>query len=101
MVTRQLEQHLTTPELLFALNSDFVTPVAPIIKKDGKVYPDLDKMIAIIIRENSGIILEKEVFHFALWPLKDSSSALVGFQKGVIEGDIIITELDEEIELYF
>ena len=101
MVTRQLEQHLTTPELLFALNGDFVTPVAPVIKRDGKTYPDFDKMFAIIIRENSGIILEKEVFHFALWPLKDNSSALVGFQKGVIEGDIIITELDEEIELYF
>ena len=101
MVTKQLEQHVTTSELLFALNSDFVTPLAPVIKRDGKDYPDFDKMIAIIIRENSGIILEKGIFHFALWPMNDNSSALIGFQKGVVEGDIIITELKEEIELFF
>lgn len=93
----KLEQHVKTPELLYAIDGAFVMPVAPIIYKDGEAYPDLEKIIAIKVGQGEGVIFDDGIWHWAPYPCdKEISSVLVGFKKGTCYDDIIIKDLDEK-----
>lgn len=95
LLVDKLEQHAKTPELLYAIDGDFIMPVAPIIYKDGEAYPDLDNIMAMHVKQCEGVIFDDGMWHWAPYPYdKESSSVLVGFKKGTAENDIIIRELD-------
>jgi len=91
----KLEQHAGTPELLYAIDGDFVMPVAP-SHMNGKVAaPDLTRIRAIRVRQGEGLIFQDGMWHWAPFPVqKDPSSVLVGFKIGTAENDILIHDLD-------
>lgn len=97
LIAEKLEQHAQTQELLYAIDGDFIMPVAPVINKEGEEFPDEEKIIIIRVPQGVGIIFKKGYWHWAPFPVKQTSSVLVGFKKGTAEKDIIIRELKENI----
>jgi ureidoglycolate hydrolase len=97
LIAEKLEQHAQTQELLYAIDGDFIMPVAPIIHKEGEAFPDEEKIRIIRVPQGVGVIFKKGYWHWAPFPIKDTSSVLVGFKKGTAEKDIIIRELKEKI----
>jgi ureidoglycolate hydrolase len=95
--TAQLEQHALTQELLFAIDGDFIMPVAPIIQKKGDSWPDLDKLVAIRVRMGEGVVFNDGIWHWAPFPLKERSSVIVGFEKDTANKDLVIRDLDSMI----
>jgi ureidoglycolate hydrolase len=91
--TRQLEQHAQTPELLYAIDGDFIMPVAPIKRARGLARPDLARLQAILVRQGEGVIFKDGIWHWAPFPVKKSSSVLVGFKAGTAKRDLIIRDL--------
>lgn len=99
MIIEQFECHSLTQELLYAIDDDFVMPVAPnLTQKDGDV-PDLEKAVAIRIRRGEGVIFERGVWHSVPYPFKDESFALVGFTKNTAKNDLKIFNLKEKIRM--
>ena len=47
----QLERHSQTPEMLYALDGDLAVRVAPVLYINGAVFPDLNKIRAIHVRQ--------------------------------------------------
>jgi len=98
----KLEQHAKTPELLYAIDSDFIMPVASIIYKDGESFPDLAKIKAIKVNQGEGVIFDDGIWHWAPYPYdKEVSSVLVGFKKGTCHDDIIIRDLKKKYLMVF
>ena len=95
--TDQLEQHALTQELLFAIDGDFIMPVAPIIQKDGESWPDLEHLVAIRVRTGEGVVFNDGIWHWAPFPLKKQSSVIVGFEKDTADKDLVIRDLDSKI----
>ena len=95
--TEELEQHAKTPEFLFAIDGDFIMPVAPITYKNDEAFPDLDRALALRVRQGEGVIFDDGIWHWAPFPIKDISSVLVGFKNGTAENDLVIKELDSKI----
>lgn len=98
-IVDQLEQHAQTPELLYALDGDFIMPVAPVIHQNGATYPDLSKIRAIRVRQYEGVIFKDGMWHWAPYPLKETSSVIVGFKKDTGTTDIIIRDLAEKFQM--
>ena len=100
LVLEKLEQHAQTPEMLYAIDDDFIMPVAPIVYKNGESYPDIDKIKAIRVKQGDGVIFNDGIWHWAPFPAtNEKSSVLVGFKKGTAENDIIIKELGKIFEI--
>jgi len=95
--TDQMEQHAQTQELLFAIDGDFIMPVAPIVQKNGEPWPDLDHMVAIRVPMGQGVVFNNGIWHWAPFPLKATSSVIVGFEKDTADKDLVIRELDSKI----
>ncbi|MGA2477222.1 MAG: hypothetical protein ABSG63_00550 [Spirochaetia bacterium] len=94
-----LEHHVTTGELLYAVDDDFIMPVAP--TKAGTELPDIEKMVAVHVRRGQGLLFGTAVWHWAPYPLRPQSFALVGFGRGTSTKDMIIRELDALVEMAF
>jgi len=92
--TTQLEQHAQTQELLYAIDGDFIMPVAPIKKIRGAAYPNLDRLEAVLVKQGEGVIFHDGIWHWAPFPVKRKSSVLVGFNKGTAKNDLVIRDLD-------
>ena len=99
LVTQQMEQHALTPEFLFAIDGDFIMPVAPIVEKGGEAFPDLDRLVAIRVKMGEGVVFNDGIWHWAPFPLKASSSVIVGFEKDTADNDLVIRDLDTTIEM--
>jgi len=97
LIVDKLEQHSQTQELLYAIDGDFIMPVAPIINKEEEEFPDEEKIIIIRVPQGVGVIFKQGYWHWAPFPIKDISSVLVGFKKGTAENDIIIKDLKNKI----
>jgi len=95
--TNELEQHAQTQELLFAIDGDFIMPVAPIVQKNGEAWPDLDRVVAIRVPMGQGVVFNHGVWHWAPFPLKASASVIVGFEKDTADKDLVIRDLDSKI----
>jgi len=92
-IVEELEQHAQTHEMLFAIDGDFVMPVAPIVYENGVAYPDETKIKAIRVKQGEGVIFKQGYWHYAPFPIKDVSSVLVGFKKGTAVNDITMCKL--------
>jgi len=97
LIADKLEQHSQTQELLYAIDGDFIMPVAPIIYKKGEAFPNEEKIRIIRVPQGVGVIFKQGYWHWAPFPIKDTSSVLVGFKKGTAENDIIIKDLKKKI----
>lgn len=102
LLVEKLEQHANTQELLYAINGDFIMPVAPIVYKGGEAFPEVGKIIAITVGKGEGVIFNDGVWHWAPYPSdKEKSSVLVGFKKGTCHNDIIIKDLPQKYMMIF
>ncbi len=73
-----LEQHRGSGELLYAIDDDFLMPVAPNLPDTNQ--PDLSRAFAIRVRRSEGVIFAPGAWHWVPYPLKKGKSfALVGF----------------------
>ena len=97
LATDQLEQHALTQELLFAIDGDFIMPVAPVVQRNGESWPDLDHMVAIRVPMGQGVVFNNGIWHWAPFPLKATSSVIVGFEKDTADKDLVIRDLDSRI----
>jgi ureidoglycolate hydrolase len=97
LATDQMEQHTLTQEMLFAIDGDFIMPVAPIVRKNGEAWPDLDHVVAIRVPMGQGVVFNDGIWHWAPFPLKPRSSVIVGFEKDTADKDIVIRDLDSKI----
>ena len=100
LIVDKLEQHAKTPEFLYAIDDDFIIPVAPIILKGAEEWPDVDRIKAIRVKQGDGIIFKRGFWHWAPFPAtRQNSSVLVGFKAGTAENDIVIKELETIFEI--
>jgi hypothetical protein len=77
-VVEGLEQHRRSGELLYAIDDDFLMPVAPNLPNVNQ--PDLSKAFAIRVRRSEGVIFAPGAWHWVPYPIKKGKSfALVGF----------------------
>jgi hypothetical protein len=100
-IVQQLEQHVKTQELCFAIDGDFVMPVAPTRIIDGAEYPDEESIMAIHVKTGEGVIFDKGTWHGAPYPYGDrkQSSVLVLFKKDTVTTDITFRELSAKYTL--
>ena len=98
-VVEELEQHARTQELLFAIDGDFIMPVAPIERRNGGEWPDLSRITAIRVRQGEGVIFHRGIWHWAPFPLQPISSVIVGFAKDTAENDLVTRKLAETFRL--
>jgi ureidoglycolate hydrolase len=98
-VVAQLEQHNRTQELLYAVDDDFVIPVAPNIVLGSKNAPDLENLVAVRFRRGEGVIFRKGVWHGVPYPFKKKSFALVGFAKNTAKKDFVVHTLSRKIKM--
>jgi ureidoglycolate hydrolase len=87
----RLEQHRLSGELLYAVDEDFLMPVAPNLP--GADKPDLEKAFALHIRRGTGVIFAPGAWHWVPYPLKGASFALVGFALDTAKTDMHFHDL--------
>jgi hypothetical protein len=97
LLVDQLEHHASTQELLYAIDDDFIMPMAPDRGKDN--VPDAERIIAIRVKRGEGVIFGKGVWHWVPYPLKEESFALVGFAWGTAAKDMTVCRLERKVEM--
>lgn len=100
LIVDKLEQHAETQEMLYAIDDDFIMPVAPIIYKGAEAWPDVGKLKAIRVKQGDGVIFKRGFWHWAPFPAtRQNSSVLVGFKAGTAKNDIVIKPLGTTFEI--
>jgi ureidoglycolate hydrolase len=93
----RLEQHRRSRELLYAVDDDFIMPVAPNLKEGNQ--PDLSRVVALRLRRGQGIVFSEGTWHWVPYPLKEESFALVGFALDTSKKDIFFHDLTAKITM--
>lgn len=94
-VIDRMEQHARTQELLYAIDDDFIAVAAP--ADPATKAPRLSDLAAVIVRRGEGLLFQTGAWHWAPFPMKDESFALVGFARGTATKDMIVRELGQTI----
>jgi ureidoglycolate hydrolase len=97
LVIVELEQHLGTQELLYAIDDDFIVPAAANAAQGSTNVPDLKKLVGVKIRRGEGVLFHRETWHSVPYPCKKESFALVCFAKGTAKEDMHIFKLEEKL----
>jgi hypothetical protein len=93
-----MEQHRGSAELLYAVDDDFIMPVAPNIV--GVNTPDLAQAFAIRVRRSEGVIFEPGAWHWVPYPTgKEKSFALVGFALDTPANDMNLFTIDPALRM--
>lgn len=92
-----LEQHRRSGELLYAIDDDFLMPVAPNIA--GVDQPDLSRAFTIRVRRSQGVIFAPGAWHYVPYPLKARSFALVGFAVNTAKDDMFFQVLSPPLKI--
>jgi ureidoglycolate hydrolase len=96
-VVDRMEHHRRSRELLYAVDDDFIMPVAPNVKDRNE--PDLSRVVALRLRRREGIVFAEGTWHWVPYPLKDESFALVGFALDTSKEDIFFHDLVARITM--
>jgi ureidoglycolate hydrolase len=99
LIIEQLEQHIMTQELLFAVDDDFIMPVTSNLQSNGKNIPDLENLLAVRILRGEGVIFHRGTWHWVPYSYKEVSFALVGFTKDTAKNDLTIHTLATKIPM--
>jgi len=97
LVQEQMERHLSTQELLYAIDDDFIAVAAP--GGPGAKAPLASELVALEVRRGEGLLFQKGCWHWAPYPFAKESFALVGFSRGTATADMDIQPLGREITL--
>jgi hypothetical protein len=97
-VVEGLEQHRRSGELLYAIDDDFLMPVAPNLPNLNQ--PDLSKAFAIRVRRSEGVIFAPGAWHWVPYPIKRGKSfALVGFAIDTPKNDMFSQALSPPLKM--
>lgn len=97
MVLDQMERHARTPELLYAIDEDFIAVAAP--SEPGGETPRLSELVALRVRRGEGLLFQTGAWHWAPYPFAEESFALVGFARGTASTDMVIRDLGRKITI--
>ena len=93
-----LEQHRRSGELLYAIDDDFLMPVAPNLPNADQ--PDLSRAFAIRVRRSEGVIFSPGAWHWVPYPIKKGKSfALVGFAIDTPKNDMFSQALNPPLKM--
>jgi hypothetical protein len=93
-----LEQHRESGELLYAIDDEFLMPVAPNLPDANQ--PDLARAFAIRVRRSEGVIFAPGAWHWVPYPLKKGRSfALVGFAIDTPKNDFFSQALNPPLKI--
>ena len=98
-VVDELEQHNQTSELLFAAKGDFVTAVTSSKEVDGKLFPDMEKVIAVRVNQGEGVFFNEDIWHWTPFAITPTCDVLVIFKKETPANDFISYKLEEKIKM--
>ncbi len=98
-IVDELEQHVQTSELLVAIKGDFVTAVAPSVEVNGKLLPDMDRVIAVRVDQGEGIFFDEGVWHWTPYAITPTCDVLVAFKKDTPQNDFISCRLKDVIRM--
>lgn len=98
-IVEELEQHVNTAELLAAMKGDFITPVTSSIVVDGKLCPDMSKVIAVRVNQGEGIFFDEGVWHWTPYAVTPTCDVLVVFRKDTPQNDFISCKLSESFSM--
>ncbi|MGE5494157.1 MAG: ureidoglycolate lyase [Burkholderiales bacterium] len=98
-VVDEMERHANTSELLFAIKGDFVTAVTSSAEVDGKLCPDLDKVMAVRVNQGEGIFFNEGVWHWTPYAITPTCDVLVIFKKDTPKNDFISCRLEKTITM--
>jgi ureidoglycolate hydrolase len=84
-----MERHVETAELLFAVKGAFVLPLAPAAAE----LPAPKEVRCFVVPEGQGCVLERATWHWAPYPMQGRCEVLVGFKAGTPANDMIIEPL--------
>jgi ureidoglycolate lyase len=93
-VIKELERHLTGPEIFIPVEGVSMMPFAP-AGKTGK--PDVDEIEVFIIDGTQGLVIEKGVWHFPPLPLTPVMRFVLTVPKNV--GDDLDIQSFEELRI--
>jgi ureidoglycolate hydrolase len=88
-----------TQELLYAIDDDFIVPVATNAVRGSTNVPDLENLIGVRIRRGEGVLFHRETWHSVPYPYKKESFALVCFAKDTAKEDMHIFKLEEKLRM--
>ena len=97
LVLDQMERHARTPELLYAIDEDFIAVAAP--SEPGGKAPRLSELVALRVRRSEGLLFQAGCWHWAPYPFSKESFALVGFARGTASKDMTIQPLGRTITI--
>lgn len=95
----EMEQHVQTSELLFAVKGDFVTAVTSSAEVNGKLCPDIDKVIAVRVDQGEGIFFDEGIWHWTPYAITPTCDVLVAFKKDTPKNDFISCKLKEIVRM--
>lgn len=98
-VVDEMEQHVQTSELLFAVKGDFVTAVAPSVEVSGTLRPDMDNVKAVRVNQGEGIFFDESVWHWTPYAITPTCDVLVAFKKDTPKNDFISCKLEEAFRM--
>ncbi len=97
LVLNQMERHALTPELLYAIDEDFIAVAAP--SEPGGKAPRLSELAALKVRRGEGLLFQAGCWHWAPYTFSNESFALVGFARGTATEDMTIQPLGRTITI--
>jgi len=86
-----LERHVKTEEVFFAIDSDVVVLVGK--ASPNQEVPDIETVKAFKLEKGKGIFLFKGTWHWLPYPLAEKARLLVIFQQGTVDYDLEIKDL--------
>ena len=93
----ELERHMDSQELLFAVDDDFLIMAA--LNDMATGTPDLNSLTVARVRRSSGVIFHPGVWHGVPFPFKEESFALVGFGTHTTDSDMHFHTCPERIRI--
>lgn len=87
----KMERHKNTIEAFIPLGDCSIFPVAP----PHDPIPDQDQITAFILDGTKGVILKEGVWHWAPFPLSESTSFILLLKKRTVEEDIDTIDLKD------
>ena len=86
-----LERHVKTEEVFFAINRDVVVLVGK--ASPNQEVPEIETVKAFKLEKGKGVFLYKGTWHWLPYPLAEKARLLVIFQQGTVDYDLEIKDL--------
>ena len=86
-----LERHVKTEEVFFAINRDVVVLVGK--ASPNQEVPEIETVKSFKLEKGKGVLLYKGTWHWLPYPLAEKARLLVIFQQGTVDYDLEIKDL--------